>query len=101
MALVRKSNTRRNIITIGLLVAAIVGGGIWLYTSNQPLDIGEGSDVGSGSFRDISKINQFNSTNFEQSSIFSRPDYTSLRSHGTPPTDEITTGVINPFIPSQ
>lgn len=101
MALVRKSNTRRNIMMIGLLAAAIVGGGIWLYINNQPIKTDDGSSAGGSGFRDISKIRQFNSTDFESSSIFNRPDYQSLQSHGTPPDEPVETGVVNPFVPSQ
>lgn len=103
MALVRKSNTRRNLVMIALLLVIIIGGGIWFYTNSQPINLDTGTDGSGGTLRDLSKIQQFNATDFDRSSIFNREDYQSLQTHGTPPDSNVnvSTGVINPFVPSQ
>lgn len=100
MALVRKSNTRRNLILMSILGATIVGGGVWLYFSSQPIDVTTPTDMISGR-RDIDKIREFNATDFDQAGLFGREDYRTLEPHGTPPTGPGQTGVINPFVPSQ
>ncbi|MFH1028379.1 MAG: hypothetical protein V1791_10285 [Pseudomonadota bacterium] len=98
MALVRKTNTKRNVTLLIVLSVVVIGAIAWYFIMNRPVNLNGGTDA-SGGRRDIGKVKEFNQTDFVNGSLFGRDDYQGLQSHGQPLTNSGNTNRSNPFIP--